>query len=627
MLKLAGGALAIAACILLSGPWTDAGAQGLVFPDDPAVINAQTELGAKGDGVTDDTEVLQRGLDESCGIDSRESKVLYLPDGVYRVTKTLVVRSAIGPWVYGQSRDGTIIRLDDGLQDCTCVLRTHPREQDPGSADWFMRNIRNLTIDVGRNPETDGIRYFATNTGILRHVRVVGHGKIGINAGFMQQSGPNLIQDVEIDGFAKGVLSQWIWGQTLSRITIRNCREVGLEVCANSVAVEDLVVENTPLAVLNTYPNDWTWWGGVVALVGGRFSGGNAEGPAVRNTSVLYARDVQTTGFGSALASTTPGGDVSGPDIAEYSSHEARRLFEAPSPAPRLAIQSEPRMLWETDPRRWVCASDYGAAPGDNQDDTEAVQRAIDAAAAAGATTLYFRGISGPDPNWYNVGGSVRVHGSVRHILGLGFGRILGGAGGAFVVGHDAAPIVRFENIDSFGGPPVDILAQGATQTVVVDSCGVNVVGDGAADIFMTNCPARIDLRRAGQRLWARHLNPEGTDDVGLVRNAGADLWIMGMKCEGKGIRIRTSDGGRTEVYGTFIYGPGDIAEDDERPLFDVDNASLRVMGIREISFGERTYAAKVRERQGDETRLQRAGQEHGWIGWPLFLSGGVGVR
>ena len=99
------------------------------------------------------------------------------------------------------------------------------------------------------------------------------------------------------------------------------------------------------------------------------------------------------------------------------------------------------------------------------------------------------------------------------------------------------------------------------------------------------------------------------------------------MKCEGKGIRIRTSDGGRTEVYGTFVYGPGDTAEDDERPLFDVDNASLRVMGIREISFGERTYAAKVRGRQGDETRLQRAGQEHGWIGWPLFLSGRVSVR
>jgi len=366
-----------------------------VFPDDPAVINARTDLGARGDGVADDAEALQRGLDQSCGMDSRESKVLYLPDGVYRVTRTLVVRSAIGPWLYGQSRDGVIIRLDDNTPDCTSVLRTHPREEDPGSADWFMRNLRDLTVDVGRNPETDGIRYFATNTGILRNVRVAGHGKLGINAGFMQISGPNLIQDVEIGGFEKGVLSQWVWGQTLSRVMIRNCREVGLEVCANSVAVEDLTVENAPLAVLNTYPNDWTWWGGVVALLGGRFSGGSPEGPAIRNASVLYARDVQTHGFASALSSTTPGGDVKGPDITEYPSHEPRRLFETPAPGPRLAIQPEPQTLWETDLTRWVCANDHGAVPGDNQDDAEAFQRAIDAAAAAGATTVYFRGICG----------------------------------------------------------------------------------------------------------------------------------------------------------------------------------------------------------------------------------------
>jgi hypothetical protein len=208
----------------------------------------------------------------------------------------------------------------------------------------------------------------------------------------------------------------------------------------------------------------------------------------------------------------------------------------------------------------------------------------------------------------------------VRHILGLGFGRILGGKGGRFVVGDDSAPVVRFQNIDSFGGPPVTIENRSASRVLLADSCGVNILGTGTGPIFLVNCPARVDLRSRGQRVWARQLNPEGTDDVGLVRNAGGILWILGMKCEGAGVRVRTSDGGRTEVFGAFIYDPGDLRPDDRRPMFDIDNASLCVMGIREICFGRHTYSVKVRERRGAEVRtLGAAPGEHGWIGWPLF--------
>ena len=159
-----------------------------------------------------------------------------------------------------------------------------------------------------------------------------------------------------------------------------------------------------------------------------------------------------------------------------------------------------------------------------------------------------------------------------------------------------------------------------AIQKGLDDSCGVSILGTGAGHIFLVNCPARVDLRSRGQHLWARQLNPEGTDDIGLVRNAGGILWILGMKCEGAGVRVRTSDGGRTEVFGAFIYDPGDLRPDDRRPIFDIDNASLCVMGIREICFGRQTYPVKVRERRGNDTRtLGTAPGEHGWIGWSLF--------
>lgn len=591
----------------------------IVFPSDPSVLNAKRDLGAKGDGVADDTEALQKGLDASCGLDAKVTKVLFLPNGTYKVTATLVAKAALGPWLCGESRDGTVIRLADGAAGCNSVLRTHPRESGKTSADWFMRNVRNLTIDAGANPEADGIRWYATNTGILRNVRIVGRGKIGINAGFLDQSGPNLIQDCVVEGFETGILTQWIWGETISRVTLRNCRKEGLVVIANVVGVEDLVVENTPLAVRCDIPKDWTWWGGVIALVGGRFSGGSADSPAILNKSILYARDVRTKGFKAAIESTTPAGNVAGPDVAEYLSHEARHLFDAPPRALALPIKPEPRVPWETDPAKWVCANDSGAVAGDNKDDTAAIQKAIDAGAAAGKTTVYLRGVGGPDPNWYTLDGEVRVHGSVRHVLGLGFGRIVAGKEGKFVVGDDAAPVVRFQNIDSFGGPAAVLENRSAARTLVVESCGVTIVGTGGGDIFATDCSAHVDLRKRGQRMWARQLNPEGTSDTGLVQNVGAYLWCLGVKCEGAGVRFRTSDGGRTEVFGMFCYDPGNLDKNDTRPMFDVENASFSVAGLREINFGGSTYPIKVREQRGAETRMLRNEKEGGWIGWALY--------
>lgn len=595
--------------------------QRIVFPNDPeAVINVKEDLGAKGDGVSDDTEALQKGIDLSCGIGTNKTKILYIPNGVYRVTRTLIVKSGIGPWIYGESRDGVIIKLDDGL-NIEAVIRTHPREKDPGSADWFMRTIRNLTIDVGDNPLTDGIRFFSNNSGEVKDVRIRGKGRIGINMGFMELNGPNLIQDTIIEGFEKGVLIEGpaIWGNTLSRLTIRNCKKVGLEVRCSAVAVEDLVVEGTPLAVFNDLPNDWYWWGGVMAIVGGRLKGSNADGPAILNNSVLYARDIETKGFKLAIRSRTPNGDVPGPYVSEYSSHEVKRLFEeAPPRAIKLLIKREPELPWEVNPDKWVCANDFGAVAGDNKDDTEAIQKAIDFANRYGKTVVYLRGIGGPDPNWYNLEGEVRVYGSVRYIIGLGFGRIIGGEKGRFIIDDDSAKVVKFENIQAFGGRPPVVENRSKNRTLVLESCDLKVVGKGKGDIFVTNCPSHIELLSKGEKLWARQLNPEGDSDIGLVRNLGGDLWILGMKFEGRGIRVFTAEGGRTEVFGVFNYGPG-ISPEDSRPMFDIDNAKLSILGIREIAF-DGTYPVKVREKRGQETREYRLKPgEHGWIGWSLY--------
>jgi hypothetical protein len=606
-------------CGLLPGV---SAAERCVFPNDPSVLDLKRDFGAVGDGVADDTTALQAGIEASSNRGKGGgTKILFLPNGIYRVTSNLVVKAGVGPWVYGESRDGVVIRLADGAPtNVTAVLRTHPSDTKASSADFFMRNFRNLTIDVGKNPHADGIRWYGNNSSLLRQVRVLGTGSVGVNAGFLGQNGPNLIQDVVVEGsFDTGVRCAWSWGQTLSRVTVRHARKVGVYVKATAVGLEDLVVENTPIALHNEYPNDWKWWGGVVALVGGRFRGGNANQPAITNTSVLYARNVTATGYRQVLHSATSGGSVPGTNLAEYISHPVKKLFaDSPNASFKLPILPEPDVPWETNLAHWVCANDYGATYGGNSsDDTAAIQAAIDAAAAAGKTVVYLRGIGGGDPNWYTVNGEVRVHGSVRLVIGLGFGRIIGGSNGKFIVDDTSAPVVKFMHIQAFGGTPCVLENRSSNRTLVVESCDFKILGTGGGDIFVTDCPCGIELRSPGQRLWARQLNPEGTSDTGLVQNHGGLLWALGVKHEGRGVRFLTDQGGQTEILGLFNYAP-DIAKDDPRPAFDVRDADFSAAGVREISFGN-TYPVKARERRGEDARFEKGG---GWIGWALFRSG-----
>lgn len=591
--------------------------QRVVFPDDPAVLDLRRDFQAVGDGKADDTAALQAAIDASCSrARGATTKVLFIPNGTYRVTQTLVVRSGVGPWVYGESRDGVVIRLDDGVvPEVTAVLRTHPSDTQASSADFFMRNFRNLTIDVGDNPHADAVRWYGNNSSALQNVRVLGRGKVGVNSGFLGQNGPNLIQDVTIDGsFDTGVRCAWSWGQTLSRVVVRGASGEGVSVNATAVGIESLVVEKTPVALRIEYPNDWTWWGGVVALVGGRFTGGDSQQPAIVNRSVLYARDVRAEGFKQVLSGKDDQ-QVVGNTIDEYAWPPAMRLSDdAPAKALQLPIRPEPRFKWETNSDNWVCANVHGAVPGDNRDDTAAIQKTVDAAAAAGKTVVYFRGIGGGDPNWYNLDGEVRIRGTVRLVIGLGFGRIIGGPEGRFVVDDDSAPLVKFMHLQAFGGRPPAVINRSKSNTLAVESCDLRVVGDGTGDIFLTDCPCSVELRTKNQQLWARQLNPEGDSDVGLIRNHGGMLWALGVKHEGRGVRFLTDQGGRTEILGLFNYAP-DIAKDDKRPAFDVVDAAMTAAGVREISFGN-TYPVKLREVRGNAVRTETRG---GWIGWSLF--------
>jgi Pectate lyase superfamily protein len=71
-------------------------------------LNAKTSFGAKGDGVTDDTQALQNALNALSA--DGQSPVLYIPSGTYVISSTLTVYGGIYLTVVGQDPATTIIQ-------------------------------------------------------------------------------------------------------------------------------------------------------------------------------------------------------------------------------------------------------------------------------------------------------------------------------------------------------------------------------------------------------------------------------------------------------------------------------------------------------------------------------------
>lgn len=74
-------------------------------------LNVKTTYGAIGDGVADDTQAIQRALDE-LGATGERSPVLYFPSGTYRITSTLTLSFRIYVSLVGEDPERTTIAWD-----------------------------------------------------------------------------------------------------------------------------------------------------------------------------------------------------------------------------------------------------------------------------------------------------------------------------------------------------------------------------------------------------------------------------------------------------------------------------------------------------------------------------------
>jgi hypothetical protein len=560
------------------------------FPADAGVIDVtQPPYGAIPDDTGDDTTAIQAALDAGAG----DNQIIHLPNGVYVVSDTLRWSGDQKRTILqGQSRGGTILKVPDnspGFGDAAAPRAVIWTGEEP--AQRFRNAILDLTVDTGSgNPGAIGIQFIANNQGTLRRVSIVssdGQGVVGLDMAYTGEIGPLLVRDLAVRGFDTGIKTFWpTAGVTFEHVLLEDQNVYGWHNAHQATFVRGLRSRGQVPVIYNELdtPASMTL---VEATLEGY--GAAADVPAIINEKSMYVRDLVTSGFAKAIHHDDKGrgnGDAFGPNVDEWLSHGSGDAAFEDSPRSSLRLPIEEPPYPPCDPLAdWVSPLEFDGT------DSERLQQAID----SGKGTVYL-----PNGSNLQIDERVVLRGNVRRLLGTE-ARLAGS--GTLVLGEGEAPVVVLERIDMNYASIQLEHASSRTWLISSVSGGTYRALEGAGDLFLDDVVME-PLVFGRQRVWARQLNQEtDTQAAGLsakVSNRGGDLWVLGVKTERPGTVIETTDGGRTEVLGGFVYA---TAGEKVAPMFSIIDASASFAGVAQRSYAGTPFVTWYSEQRGTETR------------------------
>ncbi|MBN1675009.1 MAG: hypothetical protein JXR37_28460 [Kiritimatiellae bacterium] len=563
---------------------------------------------ARGDGRTDDTRAFNDAMAfvqarfQAGGLKPEDpnhihDKVslchpIYIPNGTYRVSGRIMFALNKGnPWVsnvqfIGQSRLGAVIRLTDRCPGFTDPDAPQPliafNRDDRNFNHWQgLCTLRNLTINTGsENRGCIAARVHGANGFSLRDLTIRsedGNGHTAILLQIGSQHGYHC--DLTVEGFRHGIRT--VAGvdtyNAFEYATIRGQTECGIVHGGGGLYLRRCRVEQSAPDVPGIRlagPDNGPQLGIYESVL---INVSNSLLAAIELTRTdnqqVTARRVRCPGYRKALTvagrSATAGPridfHVTGPPIALGTASTIRHLD--------LPVRDTPFVPWEDDLSKWHNVHDSGAVGDGRTDDTAAIQRALDAAAAAGKTVVFFPKL------FYRTSRTwIRVPAGIRQIVGLNTrlrGNWYGGLeitatcadplqvqgmydanlrvtakrpviykqsrGKLWIAGDLPAPVEIYLENGAFTRSPSD----GRTE-----SNGSVTIAELPIDHF---CPPNTLMFQRGG-------NPEHAagQSRAMTEVNGGTLWIFGFKTEWHGETqktvFRVRNGGKLEVLGAELY-------------------------------------------------------------------------
>ncbi len=264
---------------------------------------------ALADGVNDDTNAIQRALNDHIG--KFPGTIIYLPAGKYRVTESLKYPLQLfgALSVRGDGPQATVITLDQGrFSDAGSPQAVLDTGYQPGlGADWFHNYVEDLKIEVGpNNPGAIGLRFYSNNHGGVQNVEITsasGNGLVGLDLGFVNLNGPHIVRDLLVSGFETGIkVSGGLGGQTMEAIVLRDQSGSAIVNVGQVLTILDLDVRSASSlpAVVSQSPGQ-----GHTTIIGARLAntGGGSTQPAIlgQASNKLTLRDISAVGYNRAV--------------------------------------------------------------------------------------------------------------------------------------------------------------------------------------------------------------------------------------------------------------------------------------------------------------------------------------
>ncbi len=533
----------------------------------------------------------------------------------------------------GQNKDTTFIRLKDhaphfsnancnvamagaaAREVCQAVIYT-ASEIASGSAglgeDAYTNDIWNLTVQTGSgNPGAIALDWVASNRGSIRNVNLVSgdrQGRCGLNVSRSHGSGngPGYVKNLSVTGFDYGIDAD------------ADATEVGLTFEHINLASQNVYgVWNSGMpnwfrsvSSNNAVPVFLNQGAGSLSVVDGQFANGDSGASAILDQSsghgLLYARNVATSGYRSALASGSSNAAVDGATIAEYASNGVASLFSSAQSSLNLPIEETPEWV-DNNFADWADVTAYGAQPNEWRDVTDGIQAALN----SGKPVVFF-----PYGN-YSITRTLHIPSTVRKIMGSN--SFLNGVNGQ----HQNGPVF---SCDSQSGNPVEIRNFGLdTATLgypgVLNNCSSTLVladilnargyvntSAGTGKLFLedTALPGLVNV--SNQQVWARQLDIEDGVNPHMAYTGGK-AWILGYKTEGASSLLSATNS-QVEVIGAFHSNNQAVSP---LPAYTFTNTAFSLAGLSMYN----GWPTVVSESRGGV--VKNIGSNNAWQGGPGF--------